>query len=248
MKSVMNLINVINVGNGEWRRWAVLLLGAGLFASTWVLGASGEQASSVNAWIVGICLILIAWRLPDLYDPPAVAGVGTVLGVWLLVSPFALAFAGSAEAWVGWSVGALTVALSVTPESVFDLVAWIQAWRLRRGIHRVSPYQIACAEEPEQTISPQRLCRRIVERSHQIHRTLLHQPTETEIEMCVLGYRCCARDMIKLSCIIDAERLVIGVPRRWTLELVRRQSAHALSRARKKLPPQALRTQRQREV
>lgn len=248
MKSVMNLMNVINVGNGEWRRWAVLLLGAGLFASTWVLGASGEQASSINAWIVGICLILVAWRLPVLYGPPAVAGVGAVLGVWLLVSPFALAFAGSSEAWVGWSAGALTVALSVTPESVFDLAAWIQAWRLRRDIHRVSPYQIARAEEPEQTISPQRLCRRIVECSHQIHRALLHQPTETEIEMCILGYRACVSDIIKLSCIIDAERLVSGIPRRWRLELARRQSAHALSRAWKRLPPQARRTQRQSEV
>lgn len=233
--------------SGEWRRWAVVLLGAGLLVSPWIFRFSGPE-SSINSWIVGSCLILVAWHVPVVFGSMATGLAGSALGIWLLSSPFALGFVHSTAAWIAWFGGALTVALAATPEATFDLAARIQEWRLRRGIHRVSPHQIACYEEPNLITSPDTLCQQIVERSYQIRRSLSHKPTEIELEMCVLGYRTCVRDGIKLSRIIDAERLVTGMTRRWRLELAQRQSAHALSRAREQLPPQALRIQRQSEV
>lgn len=146
------------------RRWSTVLLGAALFNTPWLLGTPAEEASSVNAWIVGVSLIIVAWRLPVVAGHVAASLTGILLTEWLLISPFALGFAGSAAAWCAWTAGVLALTLCVSPEAVFDVAAWLQAWRLRHGLRQISPQQIARYEEPVQTLSPQMLSRSIVER------------------------------------------------------------------------------------
>jgi hypothetical protein len=250
--SSISVINVINVINEYWRRWAAVLIGVGLFASIWVLGASGGQASLINAWAVGFLLMLGAGILPVLYGRQTTALAGGLLGAWLLISPFVLGFAGSAAAWVAWLAGPLTLAVSVTPEPVFDLMAWMQrwrrAWRVRRGLRRVSPQHVTRYEEREQDLCPEELGQRLVERTYQIHRTLSSQPSQTEVEMCVLGYQACMDDLITLVHQVNEEQPEASGVRRLRLGLARRRGIHALSRVREKLPSQAPCLQRQSEV
>src|SRR5919199_3599386 len=47
--------------------------------------------------------------------------------------------------------------------------------------------------------SPEDLSRSIVERAAEIRRTLAGSPSEIRVEMCTLGYRTCANDMITLT-------------------------------------------------
>lgn len=232
MKAIMNL---------GWRRWATILLGASMFASPCILGISGEEASSVNSWIIGICLVLVAWRVPIVSGPLATGLASIMLGVWLLASPFALDFAGTTTAWGAWVTGALTVALSASPAAIFDLAAWLQACRLRRGVRSVSLQQIVRGEKPEYTISPDVLCRWIVERSYRIQRTMREHPSEMEAGMCASGYRACVSDMLTLVRMIDTERAEAGVIRGLRLRAARDIAAHSLSRARQTLPADALR-------
>ncbi len=225
----------------QWRRWATVLLGVSLFASPWVFGISGAGASSMNSWIVGTCLVLVTWRVPIVSGAVAAGLSGVALGVWLLASPFALGYFGSTAAWGAWITGALTVALSATPQAIFDLAAWTYGWRLRRGLHNISPQQIARYEEPEETVSPEALCRWIVERSYRIQRTMREHPPQMEAEMCVWGYRSCVNDMITLARMIDKERPEAGPMRRLRLRASRNMAARSLSRARQALPADALR-------
>src|SRR5919112_5585890 len=90
------------------------------------------------------------------------------------------------------------------------------------GIHRLSPQAIAGyrARDPA-TNSPEALSRAIVERAEEIQHALEESPSdEVRVEMCALGYRACANDMITLTHLTN----------------------DALSEARRALPPGALRT------
>ena len=83
----------------------------------------------------------------------------------------------------------------------------------------------------------EQLCRHIVESSYQIRRTLLGRTSGVEVGMCVLGYRACVNDSITLNRIIDKEMPESGPVRRLKLEMIRRQAAHSLARAREVIPP-----------
>ena len=45
------------------RRWTTVSLGAYLFTTPWIFGASGAEANSVNAWIVGACIAVAPLRV-----------------------------------------------------------------------------------------------------------------------------------------------------------------------------------------
>lgn len=224
-----------------WRRWATILLGAALFTTPWVLGTPAEESSTLNSWLLGISLVLTAWRLPVIAGHVAASLAGIALAEWLLISPFALGFAGSAAAWCAWTAGTLALALSVSPEAVFDVTAWLQARRLRHGIRRISPQQIARYEEPVQTVSPQMLSRSIVERAHQIERAMRDHPSESEAEMCITGYRSCLTDMVTLVHIIDKERPEASPLQRLRLKAAQDMAARSLARVRHVIPANALR-------
>ena len=112
------------------------------------------------------------------------------------------------------------------------------------GIHRLSPQAIAGyrARDPA-TNSPEALSRAIVERAEEIQHALEESPSdEVRVEMCALGYRACANDMITLTHLTNEALPDASFLRRVRLRRSRKKAIDALSEARKALPPGALRT------
>jgi hypothetical protein len=112
------------------------------------------------------------------------------------------------------------------------------------GIRRLSPQAIAGyrARDPA-TNSPEELSRAIVERAEEIQHALEESPSdEVRVEMCALGYRACANDMITLTHLTNEALPDASFFRRVRLRRSRKKAIDALSDARKALPPGALRT------
>jgi hypothetical protein len=93
--------------------------------------------------------------------------------------------------------------------------------------------------------SPEELSRSIVERADEIRRALAGSPSEIRVEMCALGYRACANDMITLTHLTNEELPHAEFLRRMKLRRSRKRATDALAAARAALPPGALRTTRQ---
>ena len=111
---------------------------------------------------------------------------------------------------------------------------------------RLSPEEIVRHRAQEaKADTPEGLSRRIVERAEEIQRTLLESPSEIQIEMCALGYRTCANDMITLTHLINEEMKTAGPIKRLKLRTARRRATDSLSEAREAMPPGALRATRQ---
>ena len=111
-------------------------------------------------------------------------------------------------------------------------------------LHRLSPQAIADyrATGPV-TNSPETLSRAIVERAEEIQHALEESPSdEVRVEMCALGYRACANDMITLTHLINQALPDASFLRRARLRRSRKRAIDALAEARKALPPGALRT------
>jgi hypothetical protein len=111
------------------------------------------------------------------------------------------------------------------------------------GIHRLSPQAIADyrARNPS-TNSPEALSRAIVERAEEIQHALEESPSdEVRVEMCALGYRACANDMITLTHLTNEALPDASFLRRVRLRRSRKKAIDVLSEARKALPPGALR-------
>ena len=115
-------------------------------------------------------------------------------------------------------------------------------------ISRLSPEEITGhrSQRPA-TDSPEELSRSIVERATEIRRTLTDSPSEIRVEMCTLGYRACANDMITLTHLTNAELPNAGLVRRMKLRRARKKATDALVEAREALPPGALRATRQEQ-
>jgi hypothetical protein len=140
------------------------------------------------------------------------------------------------------------VALFVAPIVPLTLLA---AFLLRRrfggpvrGLRRLSPEAIAgYRPRAYSSDSPEALSRAIVERAEEIQRALEESPSdEVRIEMCALGYRACANDMITLTHLTNEALPGASFIRRLKLRRSRKKAIDALSEARKALPPGALRT------
>jgi len=112
------------------------------------------------------------------------------------------------------------------------------------GIHRLSPEAIAgYRARASATDSPEDLSRAIVERAEEIRHALEESPSdEVRVEMCALGYRACANDMITLTHLTNEALPNASFLRRARLRRSRKKAIDALSEARKALPPGALRT------
>jgi hypothetical protein len=220
-----------------WRKWATVLLGAYLFVAPWILGTPGDRASSVNAWIVGACIVAATLRVPVVSGPRAAELIRIGLGAWLLASPVALGLGGSGAGWSAWTVGALILALADILSLAFDSLSWLHAQRLRYQARRISPEKLVRYEEQEEPMSPEQLCWHLVECSYEIRRTLLGQTCGAEVGMSLLGYRACLNCGIALNHLIDKELPESGPLRRLRLGMLRRQAAHSLARAREVIPP-----------
>jgi hypothetical protein len=219
-----------------WRDWATLLIGGYLLFSPWIFGASGDEASSANAWVAGICVLMVAlWPLLEA-GPRAGELTRVGIGVWLLVSPFALGFALSVMAWNAWIVGVLMVALTNIPNLSFDLQSWLRAKRLGHQARAISPGSIVGYVDSGDAVDPEHLSKQIAECAYQICHTLREHPSELEAGMCALGYRACVSDMFTLVHLIDKALSSAGITRRLRLEMARRRAVRSLSRVRAALP------------
>jgi hypothetical protein len=112
------------------------------------------------------------------------------------------------------------------------------------GIHRLSPQAIAGHRTRDPyTNSPEALSHAIVERAREIQHALEESPSdEVRVEMCALGYRACANDMITLTHLTNEALPDASFLKRIRLRRSRKKAIDALSEARKALPPGALRT------
>jgi hypothetical protein len=112
------------------------------------------------------------------------------------------------------------------------------------GIHRLSPQAIAGYRTREVAAdSPEAISRAIVERAEEIQHALEESPSdEVRVEMCALGYRACANDMITLTHLTNQALPDASFLKRIRLRRSRKKAIDALSEARRALPPGALRT------
>ncbi|HEV2742254.1 MAG TPA: hypothetical protein VGV91_03770 [Rubrobacter sp.] len=116
-------------------------------------------------------------------------------------------------------------------------------------LRRLSPEAIV-GHRPRrpQDESPESLSRSIVERAAEIRRSLTALPAdETRVEMCALGYRACANDMITLTHLVNEALPNAPLIDRLKLRRARKKAIDALAEAREALPPEALRASRQEQ-
>lgn len=103
-----------NAGTAFWQDLVNLVLGVWLFISPWALGFT-SPAAAWDAWVFGVIVAAIsigAMTQFALWQE----WVNVVVGIWLLISPWVLGFAGvdtAAEMWnfvaVGIVVGVLAL-------------------------------------------------------------------------------------------------------------------------------------------
>ena len=115
-------------------------------------------------------------------------------------------------------------------------------------LRRLSPEAIVGHRPRRRAESPESLSRSIVERAGEIHRSLTELPAdETRVEMCALGYRACANDMITLTHLVNEALPSAPLLGRLKLRRARKRAIDALAEAREAIPPEALRTSRQEQ-
>ena len=140
-------------------------------------------------------------------------------------------------------------ALLLAPVVPLTLVAAVFLRRrlespIPRGLaRRLSPEAVARyrGRRPE-TDTPEALSRSIVERAAEIRRALEESPSdEVRVEMCAIGYRACANDMITLTHLTNESMQGVSFLRRVRLRRARKRAVDSLTEARRALPPGALR-------
>ena len=132
--------------------------------------------------------------------------------------------------WVLIPLVPLTVGIAIVVRRELDS----PAHRLRR----LSPEAITRHRPRRQTPqTPEDLSRSIAERAAEIRRTLTEDPAdETRIEMCALGYRACANDMITLTHLVNETLPNAPLLQRLKLRRARKKAIDALAEAREALP------------
>jgi hypothetical protein len=144
-------------------------------------------------------------------------------------------------AWVLVPLVPLTVGIAIVVRRELES----PSHRLRR----LSPEAIT-GHRPRRPAAqtPENLSRSITERAQEIRRSLTEFPAdETRIEMCALGYRACANDMITLTHLVNESLPQAPLLRRMKLRRARKRAIDALAEAREALPPEALRASRQEQ-
>jgi hypothetical protein len=223
-----------------WRLWTGMLLGGYLFSSPLLLGTPEEPTDSRNATVVGVWIMAVALWALIIPGSRAAEWTKVLLAGWLLIAPFVLGFTDLVKAWNAWIVGVLLIASVGIMRIRSAFVTLLRESSLRYWARKLSPERIVGYRDAEESVSAERLCRHIVERSDRIYATLLDTPSEVEVEMCTLGYRTCAGDMIMLACLVNEELPKSGSIRRIRLRVAYRRAAASVSRVRKVLPADAL--------
>lgn len=98
--------------NRRSQDWINLVLAVCLFISPWVVGFAGEAAAAWNAWVVAVVLGAIAVAALTAFAEWE-EWINLLLGIWLVISPWALGFAAMAGAmWTAIVLGALVAVVS----------------------------------------------------------------------------------------------------------------------------------------
>jgi hypothetical protein len=83
---------MLTTATKRWQDWANLVLGLWLFVSPWALGYAALQSAAWNAYVLGAAIVVfaaIAAYMPRAWEEM----INTVLGVWLILSPYLVGFA-----------------------------------------------------------------------------------------------------------------------------------------------------------
>ena len=92
--------------------WINLVLAVCLFISPWVVGFLVETNPTLNAWIVGVVLAILALATLSVFAEWE-EWANFVLGLWLIASPWVLGFATNTDAmWTHVILGVLVAAVS----------------------------------------------------------------------------------------------------------------------------------------
>lgn len=160
------------------------------------------------------------------------------------------------EAAVGLLAMAAARPALIPPLAAAGLLVVLAAsyFALRRGLgssayklRGLSPEKIAAYHNEDENPSAEGVSASIVERATQIKHALDEEPSEIETEMCALGYRKCANDMITLTHLINEEMKEAPLFRRWRLKRCRKRAIESLSAVRESLPPGILKATRQEQ-
>lgn len=110
----------------------------------------------------------------------------------------------------------------------------VRACRVSYRVHTLTPEKIVRGRDPGQTPeTPEYISRRIVERSEQICRVLLGEPSETEVEMCALGYGACLDDFLSLIEFVGERHPQSNPVRRLLMGVALRRATDALTHTRR---------------
>jgi hypothetical protein len=98
--------------NSRPQDWLNLVLAAALLISPWIVGFAAVTYPAWNAWIVAVLLVIVAGAALSAFAEWE-EWAGLILGLWLIVAPWVLGFAGDAGAmWTHVVLGVLTAAVS----------------------------------------------------------------------------------------------------------------------------------------
>lgn len=220
-----------------WRYGMGALIGVYLIFSPLILGTVEDPASTLNAIVVGLALLTLCARALLAGEARTSETIRLAPGGWLLLAPFALNFASPAASRSAWIAGILLMA---TTDVSMLTAATDRTLRARSRLYRamkLSPERVIGCRSSVQTETPETLSKHIVERVEQIQNTLAADPSPIEIEMCVLGYKSCATDMLLLEGWIEEKLPEANAIRSWRLKSARRKAIESLTRTRKALPP-----------
>jgi hypothetical protein len=113
------------MGPKRWQDWANTILGLWMFVSPWILGFSASSVPARTAWILGIAIIVfagIAVYIPKAWEE----ALNIILGVCLIISPWALGYTGQSRA----GVNAIIIGFVVTVLAIWAMLldTTIQKW------------------------------------------------------------------------------------------------------------------------
>jgi hypothetical protein len=111
----------------RWQDCSNLVLGLWLFVSPWVLGYAGG-AAAWNAYVLGSGIVLIALlaaSMPKAWEEL----INTLLGVWLVLSPFVIGFSSMRKV----SLHTVLVGILVTAFAAWAMVNGDEFKRWERG-------------------------------------------------------------------------------------------------------------------
>ena len=117
----------IQTTDRRWQDWVTLVLGIWLFISPWALRFEpGMPAQSWNFYVLGVAFFVFAIgaiNMRTLWEE----WVTLVLGIWMIISPWVLAYSGNVNARddaviVGVIIGAMSIWALAVPHGPDRLV------------------------------------------------------------------------------------------------------------------------------